>query len=165
MVKKIISGGQTGVDRAALDTAMELAIPHGGWVPRGRKAEDGVIPRKYKLKETRGEGYPERTVKNVLDSDGTLIISHGALTGGSAVTLETAERHGRPCFHADLLTSDVFHTTGLVKEWIERFGIKVLNVAGPRASQDPAIYEKAGQFLKTLFSRDRASISTSQRDQ
>ena len=81
MIDKIISGGQTGADRAALDVAIELGIPHGGWVPKGRKTEAGRLPAKYQLKEMPTDSYPERTEQNVLDSDGTLIISHGSLTG------------------------------------------------------------------------------------
>jgi len=87
MLQKIISGGQTGADRAALDFAIGFDIPHGGWIPKGRKTEDGVLPDKYKLKEMPTASYPKRTEKNVLDSDGTLILSHGKLTGGSALTV------------------------------------------------------------------------------
>ena len=86
MIKKIISGGQTGADRAALDVAIKLNIPHGGWVPKGRPAEDGPIHTKYQLKEMPTDSYSDRTEQNVADSDGTLIISHGELTGGSAFT-------------------------------------------------------------------------------
>ena len=83
MITKIISGGQTGADRAALDVAMAHGIPHGGWIPKGRKTEGGPLPTKYQLQEMPTNSYPERTEKNVVDSDGTLIISHGELTGGS----------------------------------------------------------------------------------
>jgi hypothetical protein len=82
MIKKIITGGQTGADRAALDVAILLNIPHGGWVPKGRLAEDGPIHTKYQLKEMPTDSHEERTEQNVIDSDGTLIISHGELTGG-----------------------------------------------------------------------------------
>jgi len=92
-IKKIISGGQTGADRAALDFAIEVGIPHGGWVPKGRKAEDGEIPDKYSLQEMATSSYPARTEKNVIDSDGTLIISHGRLSGGSLSTKKVADEH------------------------------------------------------------------------
>lgn len=86
MIEKIISGGQTGADRAGLDVAIELGIPHGGWIPKGRKTEEGPLPAKYKLKEMRTTSYPKRTEKNILDSDGTVIFTFGKLTGGSELT-------------------------------------------------------------------------------
>ncbi len=93
MIKKIISGGQTGADMAALDVAIELGIPHGGWIPKGRKAEDGTLSDKYLLQETKTINYPQRTELNIVDSDGTLIISHGKLTGGSSLTQKVASKH------------------------------------------------------------------------
>jgi len=95
MLKKIISGGQTGAGRAALDVAIELDIPHGGWIPKGRKTEDGILPDKYRLKEMPTASYPKRTEQNIIDSGGTLIISHGKLTGGSALTQAYAEKFNR----------------------------------------------------------------------
>ena len=102
MLKKIISGGQTGADRAALDFAIKMEIPHGGWVPKGRLAEDGPLPSKYNLKEMRTKIYARRTEKNVVDSDGTLIVSHGRLTGGSEYTMDMAILHEKPWLHIDL---------------------------------------------------------------
>ena len=93
LLSEIVSGGQTGVDRAALDVALSLQIPHGGWCPKGRRAEDGPIDSKYLLKETDEEKYEVRTEKNVIDSDGTLIFSKGLLTGGTLLTLEMARLH------------------------------------------------------------------------
>ncbi|RLB35173.1 MAG: hypothetical protein DRH20_11280, partial [Deltaproteobacteria bacterium] len=93
---KIISGGQTGADRAALDFALDAGIPHGGWVPRGRLAEDGPLPARYAVQEIDRRSYAARTEKNVLEADGTLILSHGKLTGGSALTRRLAKRHERP---------------------------------------------------------------------
>ena len=90
MIKRIISGGQTGADRAALDFAIDKGIPHGGWVPIGRLAEDGQIPDRYHLSEMNTKSYPKRTEQNVKDSDGTLIISHGLISGGSRYTLDMA---------------------------------------------------------------------------
>jgi hypothetical protein len=88
MLTKIISGGQTGADRAALDAAIEYGVPHGGWIPKGRRTEDGRLPDRYILQETSNIGYPQRTKLNILDSDGTLIFSHGKLTGGICLYLE-----------------------------------------------------------------------------
>ena len=101
MIQKIISGGQTGADRAALDFAIKHNIPHGGWIPKGRKAEDGTLSEQYQLQEMPTGSYPARTEKNILDSDGTLIVSHGRLTGGSARTKEFAEQHRKPWVHID----------------------------------------------------------------
>ena len=151
MVSKIISGGQTGVDRAALDVAIEMGIPHGGWVPKGRKAEDGVIPGKYEVEETSGDRYPERTEKNIAESDGTLIISRGKLTGGSALTRGLAIKQGRPWLHTNLEKSNPFITAKTIVGWITDYDIRILNIAGPRASQDPEIYEMAGLLLKTVI--------------
>ncbi len=86
MIEKIISGGQTGADRAALDVAIKLGIPHGGWIPKCRPTENGRLPDKYKLKEMPNKSYPKRTEQNVIDSDGALIITHGKLTGVSKLT-------------------------------------------------------------------------------
>ena len=102
VVKKIISGGQTGADRAALDFAIDHGIPHGGWVPKGRLAEDGPLDPKYRLRETDSEDHSIRTEKNVLDSDGTLILFYNELSGGSLLTLELARKHDRPVLTIDL---------------------------------------------------------------
>jgi len=141
MLTKIISGGQTGADRAALDVAIEFDIPHGGWIPKGRKTEDGVIPDKYKLKEMPTASYPKRTEKNVLDLDGTLILSHGKLTGGSALTVKMAGKHERPWLHVDFLKNAGFFAARTINSWIAENRIRVLNVAGSRTSKDPAIYQ------------------------
>ena len=151
MIEKIISGGQTGADRAALDAALELGIPHGGWIPKGRLAEDGAIPDKYDLKEMPTDSYPERTEKNVLESDGTLILTHGLLTGGSALTRALADKHRRPCLNIDLNIIPAFKAATLITTWIELHRIKTLNVAGPRASNDPKIYKKTKDILESAF--------------
>jgi hypothetical protein len=141
---KIVSGGQTGVDRAALDVALELKLPCGGWCPKGRLAEDGVIPPDYPLHETPTEEYPQRTEWNVRDSDGTLILTKGQPTGGTAFTIEVAARLKKPCLVLDLATQP--HTAP-VQSWAENHEIRILNVAGPRESTCPGIYAEARQFL------------------
>ena len=128
---EIISGGQTGVDRAALDAALELGIPCGGWCPKGRKAEDGPIPERYPLKETDSSSYPVRTEMNVRDSDGTLILTWGRPTGGTALTIRLARRHGKPCLVVDLKKPP---DPSSLRAWLEKKQIGVLNVAGPRES-------------------------------
>jgi hypothetical protein len=150
-IKKIISGGQTGADRAALDFAIDNDIPHGGWVPKGRLAEDGVISNRYDVVETDSPDYTVRTEKNVMDSDGTLIMSHGALTGGSALTKALARKHKRPCLHIDLDGVPEFEAAFEITGWITQHGVETLNVAGSRASKDPGIYHATMNILETVF--------------
>ena len=151
MIKRIISGGQTGADRAALDFAIDKDILHGGWVPIGRLAEDGPIPDKYHLTEMFTKGYPKRTEKNVIDSDGTLIISHGILTGGSKYTMEMAVLHSKPNLHIDLDRNPAFQAAQQINAWINDRQIETLNVAGPRASKDPKIYKAVFDLLETVY--------------
>ncbi|MCB9769670.1 MAG: putative molybdenum carrier protein [Candidatus Omnitrophica bacterium] len=146
---KILSGGQTGADRAALDFAIEHGIPHGGWCPKGRIAEDGEIDERYDLKETPSTDYDQRTEWNVRDSDGTVIFSIGKhLTGGSLFTKQVAENLGKPCLHLP-------HQEGIdqavqrLGEFIKRNEIGVLNVAGPRASGEPEV----GEFVRVVLGR------------
>lgn len=145
----IVSGGQTGVDRAALDVAIELGLRHGGWCPAGRKAEDGVIPAHYQLQETPSGEYRERTRRNVIDSDATLIISVGPLNGGTALTLREAKRLRKPHTVANLLRGDA--ETARVMRWLKRQHTDVLNIAGPRASQHPGIGPLTQDFLKCVL--------------
>ena len=118
MIEKIISGGQTGVDQAALDVAIELNIPHGGWIPKGRKTEDGILPDKYQLKEMSTASYPKRSEQNILDSNGTLIISHGKLTGGSALTRRLAKKHKKPWLHIDLSKISALIASEEIINWL-----------------------------------------------
>jgi hypothetical protein len=148
MVTKIISGGQSGADRAALDVAINLGISHGGWIPKGRLTENGMLDNKYRLKEMDTHNYNKRTEQNVIDSDGTLIISHGNLTGGSDYTRDMALRHDRPLLHIDLNKTLSSKGAGRIRSWIAEHDIKVLNVAGPRASKDPAIYLSTTDILE-----------------
>jgi len=148
MLTKIISGGQTGADRAALDFAIKHKIPHGGRVPRGRMAEDGSIPDIYQLREMRSPSYSARTEQNVKDADGTLIVSHGRLTGGSSYTAWMARKHSRPLLHLDMTKLDVHEAAGRVRAWLEANSIRTLNVAGPRQSTDPDIYDTTMRLLE-----------------
>lgn len=151
MLKKIISGGQTGADRGALDAAIKLGISHGGWIPKGRKTEAGPLPDKYQLTEMKTVSYAARTERNIIDSDGTLILSHGSLRGGSALTLRLAAKHGRPCLHMDLSMTPKFQAALKISQWLSDHGIRVLNVAGPRASHDSAIYEDTFQVIESVY--------------
>ena len=150
-VEKIISGGQTGADQAALDAAIELGIPHGGSIPLGRKTEAGRLPDKYQLHELETSSYPRRTEQNVIDSDGTLLVSHGRLDSGSEYTKEMAEKHNRPWIHVDTKRISDTAAVVLIQSWIDKNGIRVLNVAGPRASKDPQIYSITRRVLRGLF--------------
>lgn len=155
MIKKIISGGQTGSDQAALDVAIKLNIPHGGWIAKGRKTEDGRLPDKYQLQEMPTASYPKRTEQNVLDSDGTLIISHGKLDGGSALTRKLAKAHNRPWTHIDMDVLSVPDAEKIIQSWINRNNIEVLNVGGPRASKNPRIYNTTAEVLESVLTIDK----------
>lgn len=145
--EKIISGGQTGADRAALDWAIARGLPHGGWCPAGRLAEDGPIPERYRLRETPDADYAQRTEWNVRDADATVIFSLASeLTGGSAQTLEFAQQQGKPVLHL----SRALHgpdAAELLRQFVTHHQVRVLNVAGPRASHEPEI----GQFVRNVL--------------
>jgi hypothetical protein len=151
MIKKIISGGQTGADRAALDVAIKLGIAHGGWIPKGRITEEGPLPEKYQMQEMPTESYAARTEQNVIDSDGTLIICRGKPTGGSDYIREMALKNKKHLLHIDLNLTTSFDAASLVNSWIKLHRIKTLNVAGPRASKDPNIYVDAFRILEWAF--------------
>ncbi len=163
MIKKIISGGQTGADLAALDAAIKLDIPHGGWIPKGRITENGPLPNKYQLTEMLTASYVERTEQNVIDSDGTLIVSHGMLTGGSADTRELALDHKRPWLHIDLNKTGIFDAALKLSGWVLKNNIEILNVAGPRASKDPKIYRAVMNIIESAnylgFTADKSPDS------
>jgi hypothetical protein len=136
------------VDRAALDVALELGLECGGWCPRGRKAEDGPIPERYPLQETPTADYPQRTEWNVRNSDGTLLLTRGTPRGGTALTQELAIQQGKPHLVVDLSQPP---GAEVVREWARRNGVRVLNVAGPRESDNPGIYDEGVRFLRHLL--------------
>jgi len=148
---KIVSGGQTGVDRAALDEAMAAGLTVGGWCPAGRRAEDGTIPKTYPLKETPSEEYALRTAWNVRDSDGTLIVCRGEPVGGTALTQMEAVQRGKPLFvaHPDSVESS------RVRDWMVENRVLVLNVAGPRESEEPGIYLDVRRVMRNIISVSR----------
>ena len=137
------------MDRAALDMALDLRIPCGGWCPSGRLAEDGPLGPEYPLEETPSSDYFQRTEWNVRDSDGTLILHGGHLSGGTALTVELAARHNRPCLILELNQNPASLT---FLEWARQHRIRVLNVAGPRESGAPGIGDQASAFLRTVLS-------------
>lgn len=153
-LEKVVSGGQTGADRAALDAAIAMGIPHGGWCPRGRKAEDGVIPEIYQLRETEGYSYLARTEKNVKDSDGTVIFTMNGLSGGSARTADFARRHHRPWMHFELAVTPVEEVVKSLGSFIVQHAIRRLNVAGSRVESEPEIYAKVREVMGRLCADD-----------
>ncbi len=148
MLEKIISGGQTGVDRAALDAALQLGFPCGGWIPYGRRTEEGALSPLYPLVETPSAKYEPRTEWNVRDSDGTLIFTQGAPSGGTALTIDYAEKHHKPYLVVDFNETIPARE---VKNWITNNQIATLNVAGPRASKQPTIYDLAKDFVEAVL--------------
>jgi len=149
-VQRVVSGGQTGVDRGALQAAIELGIPHGGWCPAGRRAEDGVIPDEFQLTECESADYAVRTERNVLDADGTLIVSPAEPTGGTLYTRQMAVRHKRPWLLLDPTASDALDRAST---WLLERDIRVLNVAGPRESVWPGAAGATEAFITALLSR------------
>lgn len=145
---RVVSGGQTGVDRAALDVALALGLSLGGWVPKGRRAEDGPLSERYPVRETDSPHYADRTRRNVHDSDATLVITRGPVTGGTALTVKIAHDLGRPCLVVDLETG---RDPGPVRTWLAETGPVTLNIAGPRESTVPGIYMAARSLLEKVF--------------
>ena len=137
-MKKIteISGGQTGVDRGALDAAINLEIPHGGWCPKGRLAEDGKISSKYQLKETYSRMYAVRTRRNISQADATLIISPCPFIGGTLLAITETRHRNKPLFVVYPTRANYVQ----IMEWLLTHRVSVLNVAGPRESEEPEIY-------------------------
>jgi len=153
---RIRSGGQTGVDRAALEVARDTGVPCGGWCPAGRAAEDGPIPRDYPLRETPSPDPAQRTAWNVRDADATLVLSREAPRGGTALAMAEAERLDRPLLAVRLREGDEADAADAralerVRAWLARHGVRELNVAGPRESEEPGIGARAARFLRRLL--------------
>ncbi|WNJ99643.1 putative molybdenum carrier protein [Thalassospiraceae bacterium LMO-JJ14] len=145
---KIVSGGQTGVDRAALDVALKLGLKCGGWVPKGRRAEDGPIPAEYPMREMKSSAYAMRTRQNVIDSDATLMLTRGEPAGGTADTFAVAQELKKPYHIIDLKRT---HSPLAALRWLEAKKPAVLNVAGPRESEAPGIYDETVLVLSHLL--------------
>lgn len=158
MLMRLISGGQTGVDRGALDAALERNFPCGGACPRGRRAEDGAIPDRYPLTELSSANYLARTRRNVADSDGTLILTRGSPTGGTAATAVHARRIRRPLLVVDIDGTSTDDAVRQIAGWLETALIEVLNVAGPRESAQPGICMSAREIVGAVL--DMVSLSS-----
>ena len=150
-LKKIVTGGQTGVDRGALDAALEAGFPCGGWAPAGRTAEDGPLHERYQLRELAGAGYEARTLQNVLDSDGTAILYSGTLEGGTRQTMVHCVEHGKPFELIDAARTGPRDAALKLAAFIERNRLSILNIAGPRASKWPEAYAFAHAMVKHLL--------------
>jgi len=148
MLKKVVSGGQTGVDRAGLDAALDAGLPIGGYCPKGRLAEDGRVPDRYPLVELQSDRYQSRTEKNVVESDATLVLNCGALTDGTRATVDYTRQHGRPCLVVQL---DDRPDLEEMRTWLAANRVGTLNIAGPRESKCPGIYLKTLALLQKLF--------------
>ncbi len=149
---QIISGGQTGVDRAALDFALENKIDCSGWCPKGRRAEDGPIPLSYPLRETKEFRYSERTIKNVEESQGVLVFVDGKPDKGTILALDHAEKRNMPIYIIHLTMNVEDQETGILN-LLENNDISVINIVGACESNSPGIYNKTKAFLEELFSR------------
>ena len=150
VIEKIISGGQTGADIAGIDAAISCDFPYGGWLPKGRKAENGIVPEIYtQFQVMTSGGYPKRTEQNVIDSDGTIIFTYGKLAGGSLLTKKVAVKNNRPWLHVDLDALD--DPVTIINNWIIDWDIKVLNVAGKSASKAPGIYTQVKEIIKQVL--------------
>jgi hypothetical protein len=162
----IISGGQTGADRAALDFAIDYGLLHGGWCPRGRRAEDGPIGPEYELQQTPSHRYAQRTAWNIRDSDATVVFSIGRETiGGSRLTLELANQMGKPALHLSRDAADdvvgensshaaIARASDLLRSFLAHHNVRRLNVAGPRASQEPEVGQFVRDVLRAAFNLD-----------
>jgi len=152
VIEKLISGGQTGADIAALDVALKHGFPHGGWCPRGRRSLDGPIPSRYQLTETPKDSYLQRTEWNVRDSDGTVVFTFAAEpSGGSLKTIGFARKHAKPCIHISKIGQGYSDPALKLQEFVKEHGIKNLNVAGTRESKEPGINAWVMQVLEGAF--------------
>ena len=154
-VRKIISGAQSGAEQAAHDFAIAHDIPHGGWAPRREPTDKRLFAERYKLQEMPGSTYPwDNRRMNVVDSDGTLIISHGELTGSLGWSKELAERHSRPCMHMDLNKLTALEGAPAIMSWLLKYHIEALNITGPRNGEDSEIYYFTMDVLNNLLCLD-----------
>ena len=151
MIKKMISGGQIGAEQAALDVAIKLGVSHSGWIQKGRRTQSWTLPEKYQLKEMDTASFKGRIERNVTDSDGTLIISHGSLAGGADYSREMTVKHNRPCLHINLRETPGFFAASTINTWALENSIEVLNVTGSRSSEDAEIYKATMDVLESVY--------------
>jgi hypothetical protein len=153
---KIVSGGQTGVDRAALDVALKHQMPSGGWCPAGRRDESGRIPEHYPVHELPSADFAERTLRNVLDSDGTVVIYWAELSGGTEHTLRCCADHNRPHLLIDAAVMSATQAADALDQFVQAQEINTLNVAGPRQSEWSDGYGYTFALLESLLRESTA---------
>jgi hypothetical protein len=150
MIKKIISGGQPGVERAALDAAVKLNIPHSGWTYKSRRTDEGILPDKYNVKESANAGFSERIEKNVLDSDATAIITHGSLTIGLKIVRDFAEKHNRPYLHVDLNENPLNKAAALIRKWMINNELEAIYFTGLKSTEGSNITQEVIKIIEGI---------------
>jgi hypothetical protein len=155
MIKKIISGGQSGVEMAALDAAIKLNIPHEGWCHRGKRTESGVLPEAHQLKPIEMPSYHDRLEKNIIDSDGTVILSHGQLVIGSKIIRDMANKNGKPCLHVDLSSCTMNHAASSIRKWITNNDIETVYFTGSKSVGESMIHEETIQIIEDICRVER----------
>lgn len=151
MIRKIVSSGRTGVEMAALDVAAKLGLSHGGWAPRGMRNEEGPLSAQYRLQEAPAMGFKHAMEQNVMNSDGTLLITRGRKTVETRFAVETALRYQRQLLHVDLSQHSAFESASLASSWVSLQNIRIAFITGPSAGQDGRIYDQAKKILETAF--------------
>jgi hypothetical protein len=151
VIDKIISSGRTGVELAGLDVAVKLGITHGGWAPRGMRNEQGPLPERYDLQEVPALGFKHAMKQNIMNSDGTLLVTRGRKTDETRFAVETTLSHQRQLLHLDLSQYSSFEAASLASSWISLQRIRVLFITGPSAERDPRLYHQARKVLETAF--------------
>ena len=155
MLKKIISGGQSGVEIAALDAAVEMDIPHAGWAYKRKRTEDGILPEHYNLKTIDVPSLHDRLEKNITDSDGTVILTHGQLIIGSKIIKNLANQHEKPCLYVDLSNCSINHVVSSIRKWVTKNEIEAIYFTGSKPVGKSDIYEETIRIIKGLCSIER----------
>jgi hypothetical protein len=152
MIKKIISGGKPGVEIAALDAAIRLDIPHGGWCYRDRKTDGGVLPKHYNVKEIKNPSYFERLERNINDSDGTVVLTYGQLSIGSKAAKDLADKHNKPLLNVNLGEHLFTYTVSLISEWMTNHEIYTIYFTGSKTGpgRSTNIYDVVIQIIEGL---------------
>ncbi len=150
MIKKIISGGQPGVERAALDAAIKLNIPHKGWTYKTRRTDEGILPDKYRVKESEGVGFSDRIEKNVLASDATAVLTHGSLTIGLKIVKDFAEKHNRPYLHVDLNENPLNSASALIRKWMINNQLESIYFTGSKSTDSTHLHQEVIRIIEGI---------------